>query len=92
MKDYAGKFMKKKLLIIIPIVVILMAIVAIKVLVRPVESSSVNKLRSLPYLNWVSAEKGMNKSGVTIYEKGRAFEGINIYVPRDRLAAYLLIG
>ena len=84
--------MRKKLLIIIPIVAILMVIAGIKALVRPVDDSSANKLRSLPYLSWVSTEGSENKSGVTIYEKGKAFESINIYVPRDRLAAYLMVG
>lgn len=52
--------------------------------------SSKEALKSLPYLTWIPAEKDIQKSGVTKYDRKRAFEGTNIYNSRNLSKAYLI--
>ncbi|MFC1590128.1 arylsulfotransferase family protein [Candidatus Omnitrophota bacterium] len=55
-----------------------------------IEVSSVDSLRSLQYVTWVSAEESIQKTGVTKYEKGKAFEGINFYSSFNLQEAFLM--
>jgi len=52
--------------------------------------SSAEDIKSLPYLGWYSTEKTGEKSGVTLYNRKKAFKGINIYCPRNLSTAYLM--
>lgn len=56
----------------------------------PQDISSAEVLKSLPYLTWVSAEKDIQKSGVTKYDRKRSFKGINIYCSRNLSMAHLI--
>lgn len=51
--------------------------------------SQIDQLRSLPYADATFDPEG-GKSGVTVYEKGRAFEGLNFYSSRTLPAAFLV--
>lgn len=54
------------------------------------ESSSVEAVRSVPYLTWAPADKTINKVGVILWDKERSCAGINIYNPRNLTRAYLM--
>ncbi len=87
------RFIKKKTLFIGIIIFSLFIFLLIRVDMQSyiyIGSSSVEKLESLPYLTWVSAEEDMQKSGVTEYNKKQSFNGINIYCPRNLPTAYLM--
>jgi hypothetical protein len=45
-----------------------------------IEKSAIEKLRSLPYVDWAPMDKeGLGKKGVTIYDPKLTFNGVNIY-------------
>lgn len=49
-----------------------------------IEAAPYQRLQSLPYLTWAPVDKGdVAKKGVTAYEPGAAFDGINIYSEVD---------
>ena len=54
------------------------------------QPSSVEAVKSVPYLTWAPAEKTINKVGVTLWDKERSYAGINIYNPRNLTRAYLM--
>jgi hypothetical protein len=56
----------------------------------PKHSTSLDALGTLGYVTWVPAEGTMDKSGVTYYDRGRSWQGINIYTPRNLSTAYLI--
>ncbi len=56
---------------------------------KQVHSSSIEALKSLPYVAWVPAEKAMDKSGVTKYKRN-CFEGINVFCLEASSTAYLI--
>ena len=47
-------------------------------------------LRSLPYLNWVSAEKNFDKKGVTVFDSEKSYKGINIFCYKALEKAFLM--
>ncbi len=57
---------------------------------RYIMPSSIEKLKSLPYLAWVPAEKNIEKIGVTKYKPSLSYEGFNIYNNDDFSVAYLI--
>ncbi len=56
---------------------------------KPIVQSSIDALKTLPYLTWVPA-KEIQKIGVIQYDQKRAFEGINFYNSRNLSEAYLM--
>ena len=44
--------------------------------------SNSEKLKSLPYLTWVSAKDSMQYSGVIKYDEKKAYKGLNFFNPR----------
>jgi len=57
---------------------------------NPGEQSRKETLKSLPYLKWVPAEKTIEKSGVVLYNREKAFKGINIFHSQKSSTAYLM--
>ena len=53
-------------------------------------SSSMESLRSLPYLRWVPAEKTVEEKGVTLFDRNRSISGINLYASRNKPSAFLI--
>ncbi len=53
-------------------------------------SGSTNTLGSLPYVAWTPAEDSIEKSGVTLYNKELAFDGLNLYASWTKPEAYLI--
>ncbi len=53
------------------------------------DSSSVEALKTLPYVAWVPAEKAVDKSGVTKHSQN-CFEGINVFCLEALSTAYLM--
>jgi arylsulfotransferase ASST len=51
---------------------------------------SLEKLKSLPYLTWVSSGNTIEKEGVTLYDPERTLPGLNLYNPRNLSTAYLI--
>lgn len=57
----------------------------------PPATQALDRLRSLPYVDWVPVgEEDRERSGVTRYERGRAYEGLNLYVTRPGPRALLM--
>ena len=52
--------------------------------------SSLAKLGSLPYLDWVPAEKDIEKKGVIQYDHKLTFDGLNLYSSATANEAYLI--
>ncbi|MHC4457025.1 MAG: arylsulfotransferase family protein [Planctomycetota bacterium] len=46
-------------------------------------SSTLEALKTLPYVSWSPAENDIDKKGVIKYEPDKAFKGINILAPMD---------
>jgi hypothetical protein len=57
---------------------------------RYIASSSTDRLVSLPYHAWISAENSINKVGVTLNNHDRSYKGLNIYTHEDFSTAYLI--
>ncbi|MBL7131046.1 MAG: hypothetical protein ISS45_06570 [Candidatus Omnitrophica bacterium] len=57
---------------------------------RYIMPSSIEQLKSLPYLTWVPAEKNIEKIGVTKYKHSLSYEGLNIYNCDGSPVAYLI--
>lgn len=55
-----------------------------------VNPPSKDALTSLPYANWVPAEKTIKKQGVTQYNQEKAFKGMNIFISRNFSTVYLM--
>jgi hypothetical protein len=57
----------------------------------PPATQALDRLRSLPYVDWVPVgEEDRERSGVTRYTRGRAYEGLNLYVARPGPRALLM--
>lgn len=56
----------------------------------PAGKSSLEALKSLPYLIWVSSHKTIEKRGVTIHDPAKSWQGLNLYNPRNLSTAYLI--
>lgn len=54
------------------------------------DTSSLRQLSSLPYVDWLPAERTLKKVGVTRYERNLAFDGFNLYSSRVEPEAYLV--
>jgi len=52
--------------------------------------SSVESLRSLPYLRWVPAEKTAEETGVALFDRNKSIGGINLYASRNKPSAFLI--
>lgn len=58
---------------------------------QPANNSSVETLRSLPYMTWAPvSETDKNKSGVTIHNPELAYKGINIYHSENIAGGHLM--
>ena len=55
-----------------------------------IRDSDIGKLGSLPYLEWVSAKKDIEKSGVVQYDPKLALDGLNLYSSWTSPEAYLI--
>lgn len=86
--------MRKKTIIILFISTIAVTLFFIAIFTKTYKKSpqisSIEALKSLPYLTWVPAEKDIQESGVTKYDKKRSFKGINIYNSRNLSMAHLI--
>lgn len=51
---------------------------------------SIEALSSLPYITWAPVGESKGKAGVTHYDRGRAFDGINLYKSRNESSAHLI--
>lgn len=73
------------------IVVIILLVGALLLIKNPdVSDTSIDKLKTLPYIDWHPVKKkDLKKIGVTLYETKLAFNGLNIYNYPDPLA-YLI--
>ncbi|MCP4402347.1 MAG: hypothetical protein GY801_34205 [bacterium] len=81
---------KRKMFFLGAVVVMLLFPSLPPLISTPEKSSSLEALQSLPYLTWRSAEQTIRQSGVTHYEPAKAFEGLNLYNPRNLATAYLI--
>lgn len=54
------------------------------------KDDSIQKLSSIPYLDWVPAAEDIEKTGVTKYDPRLAFEGFNLYCSQVSPEAYLI--
>ncbi len=55
------------------------------------EADSIDKLKSLPYISWVSVEESTeSENGVVLYDPELAFEGVNLYGSKTLQEAYLI--
>ncbi|MFH1404031.1 MAG: arylsulfotransferase family protein [Candidatus Altiarchaeota archaeon] len=48
------------------------------------------RLKSLGYLSYVVEERDPSKNGVTIHDRMRAYQGLNLYTPEDIGVVYLI--
>ena len=74
------------------IVGILIVVIALFLVEKPTPSdSSVDKLKTLPYIDWHPVKKeDIGKIGVTLYDKDLAFNGLNIHNYHPHPVAYLI--
>lgn len=76
-------------LVIIGIIIVVSVLFLIKDQVAP--ESSIEKLRALPYIDWHPVkEEEIKKTGVTLYDKNLAYNGLNIYNYNPHPVAYLI--
>ncbi|MCK4850074.1 MAG: hypothetical protein KAT11_01925 [Phycisphaerae bacterium] len=55
-----------------------------------VTSTDMQKIRSLPYLEWISAKEDMDKTGVVGHDPELALDGLNVYSSWTLPEAYLV--
>jgi len=53
-------------------------------------ASSMEVLKSLPYVGWTPAKEDINKKGVTKYDAAKAFEGVNLFMSAGGLEVHLI--
>lgn len=52
--------------------------------------SSVDALKSLPYVGWTPAKDSLDKKGVTKYDTKKAYDGINLFMSAGGLEVHLI--
>lgn len=52
--------------------------------------SSMEALKSLPYVGWTPAKEDIDKKGVTKYDTAKAFDGINLFMSAGGLEVHLI--
>jgi len=55
-----------------------------------VQQTSLESIKSLPYIDWAADEKNIDKQGVTKYISRNCFDGVNVYCSRNQSEAYLV--
>jgi hypothetical protein len=54
------------------------------------QPDSMENLKALPYLTWVPAGKDIQKSGVILYNRRKAYNGMNLFNSRNLSMAHLM--
>jgi hypothetical protein len=86
---------RRRALILSPATLLLVIVLGVVAVINSTtrtasNDASLKNLAALPYVMWAPVEESEGLSGVVHHDEGLAYEGINIYNPRNLPTAYLM--